>query len=186
MSENLTTKVILAASFAAKKHVNQKRKDGYEPYINHPLEVATLLATIGQVEDVNILIAAILHDTLEDTDTAPEEIIENFGSSVYNYVLEVTDDKSLPKNERKRLQIERASNLSKGAKLIKLADKISNICDIMNKPPKNWSKEEKLNYLDWAKQVIDRLRGTNEQLESYFDKILEEAKSKIQKQYSCF
>src|SRR5437868_2489590 len=114
-----------AASFAAKKHRDQRRKGSdAEPYINHPLEVTNLLANVGKITDYDILIAAILHDTIEDTETTKEELTERFGETVCSYVLEVTDDKSLEKHVRKQLQIEHAPHLSHGAKQIKLCDKI--------------------------------------------------------------
>jgi guanosine-3',5'-bis(diphosphate) 3'-pyrophosphohydrolase len=124
-------KLLQAISFAAKKHSPQKRKgaDG-EPYINHPVEVANLLANVGKIKDIDILIAAVLHDTIEDTETSAEEITNLFGAEVCGMVLEVTDNKSLPKAERKQKQIEHAPHLSTGAKQIKLGDKISNIRDV--------------------------------------------------------
>ena len=141
---NLST-LLRAASFAAKKHSRQKRKGAdEEPYINHPLEVASLLANVGKVEDYNILIAAVLHDTVEDTGVSKEELTELFGEEVCGYVLEVTDDKSLPKHARKQKQIEHAPYLSPSAKQIKLADKISNIRDITENSPHDWSKERRL------------------------------------------
>ncbi len=181
MSAQKIAKILQAASFAAKKHTGQKRKDGVEPYINHPLEVANLLANVGQVTDEDILTAAILHDVLEDTDTTAGEITNLFGKAVCDYVLELTDDKSLPKQERKKLQIEKALHLSLGAKQIKIADKISNVHDIMNSPPKDWSAERKLEYIEWAKAVVERLRGVNEHLESYFDKLVKQAQESIEK-----
>jgi guanosine-3',5'-bis(diphosphate) 3'-pyrophosphohydrolase len=110
------------------------------------------LANVGKVEDFDVLIAAILHDTIEDTETTEEEITELFGETVCGYVLEVTDDKSLPKDERKQLQIEHAPHLSTGAKLIKLGDKISNITDVMNNPPAGWSIERRLEYINWGEK----------------------------------
>ena len=176
-------KLLEAASFAAKKHSFQKRKGKKgTPYINHPLEVASLLADVGKVKDYNVLIAAVLHDTIEDTGTSAEEITELFGEQVCGYVLEVTDDKSLPKAERKQLQIEHAPHLSHGAKLIKLGDKICNIKDIMKNPPANWSQKRKLEYVNWGEKVIDGLRGANKRLEKRFYKLIKEAKSKIEKQ----
>jgi GTP diphosphokinase / guanosine-3',5'-bis(diphosphate) 3'-diphosphatase len=178
---NDLSKLLAAASFAAKKHKLQKRKgDDGEPYINHPLEVANLLANIGKVEDYNILTAAILHDTVEDTDATKEEITELFGATVCGYVLEVTDDKSLPKEERKQKQIEHAPHLSAGAKQIKLADKISNITDVTNNPPHDWSHERKIEYVEWGKKVIAGLRGVNKNLEDYFDEIVSKAKTKFE------
>ena len=141
---NSLSKLLEAASFAAQKHSFQKRKgDDAAPYINHPLEVANLLANVGEVKNYNVLIVAILHDTIEDTKTTEEEITGLFGKRVCKYVLEVTDDKSLPKAEHKQLQIEHAPHLSTGAKLVKLGDKISNITDIMNNPPAGWSRQQR-------------------------------------------
>lgn len=172
--------LLRAASFAAKKHTGQTRKgDEAQPYVNHPLEVANLLSNVGKVEDFDVLIAALLHDTIEDTETTEKEINELFGETVCGYVSEVTDDKSLPKQGRKQLQVEHAPHLSTGAKLIKLADKISNITDVMNNPPAGWSIERRLEYIDWGKNVVDGLRGANEYLEKHFDELIEKAKAKI-------
>jgi guanosine-3',5'-bis(diphosphate) 3'-pyrophosphohydrolase len=177
---NDIAKFIEAASFAAKKHAGQKRKgaDG-EPYINHPLEVANLLANVGKVEDYDVLIAALLHDTVEDTGTTKEEISEKFGENVAGMVLEVTDDKTLPKAERKQMQIEHAPHLSPGAKLVKLGDKISNITDILNNPPHDWTPERKREYIAWGEKVVAGLRGANENLEKYFDETAARAKKEF-------
>jgi len=173
-------KLLRAASFAAKKHKIQKRKgaDG-EPYINHPLEVANLLANVGKVEDYDVLITALLHDTIEDTEASKEEIAGLFGEKVCEMVLEVTDDKSLPKAERKQLQIEHAPHLSEGAKLVKLGDKISNVRDVLENPPEGWSRERCREYVEWGAKVIYGLRGANENLEKYFDEIAEKARRKF-------
>jgi GTP diphosphokinase / guanosine-3',5'-bis(diphosphate) 3'-diphosphatase len=177
---NNLNKLLEAASFAAKKHRYQKRKGSdAEPYINHPLEVANLLANVGKVSDYDILIAAILHDTIEDTETTPEELTGRFGEKVCGYVLEVTDDKSLPKQVRKQLQIEHAPHLSEGAKIIKLCDKISNITDVTKNPPHDWSQERRLEYVVWGEKVVAGLRGVNENLENYFDELAEIAKRKF-------
>ena len=177
---NLAT-LLKAASFAAKKHRYQKRKgDDAEPYVNHPLEVANLLANVGQIEDYDILIAAVLHDTVEDTETTPEELKELFGEKVCGYVLEVTDDKSLPKAERKQKQVEHAPHLSGGAKQIKLGDKISNITDVTNNPPAGWSKERKIEYVEWGERVVAGLRGVNQNLENYFDETVRRARAKFE------
>jgi GTP diphosphokinase / guanosine-3',5'-bis(diphosphate) 3'-diphosphatase len=174
-------KFIEAASFAAKKHAGQTRKGAdAEPYINHPLEVANLLANVGQVEDYDVLIAAVLHDTVEDCGVKKEEIAELFGETVAEYVSEVTDDKSLPKARRKELQIEHAPTLSHGAKQIKLADKISNISDIMNSPPADWDLQTKIKYVEWGEKVVAGLRGANAELEKRFDELAEKAKRKFQ------
>lgn len=173
-------KLLKAASFSAKKHTGQTRKgDDAAPYINHPLEVANLLANVGNVEDFDVLIAAILHDTVEDTGTKKEEIEELFGTRVASIVMEVTDDKSLSKAERKQKQVEHAPHLSHGAKQLKMGDKISNITDVMKNPPAGWSKERRLEYIEWGEKVMAGLRGANENLEIHFDKLVVEAKGKI-------
>ncbi|HEX8636830.1 MAG TPA: HD domain-containing protein [Pyrinomonadaceae bacterium] len=177
---NNLNNLLQAASFAAKKHTGQTRKgDDAQPYINHPLEVANLLSNVGQVEDFDVLIAAILHDTIEDTKTSKEEIASLFGEMVCGYVLEVTDDKNLPKDVRKQLQVEHAPHLSTGAKLIKLGDKISNITDVMKNPPAGWSIERRLEYIDWGVNVVDGLRGANKNLENHFDELIEKARREI-------
>lgn len=177
---NNISKMLQAASFAAKKHYNQKRKgNDAAPYINHPLEVANILASVGEIEDYDILIAAVLHDTIEDTETTKEEITELFGEKVCNYVLEVTDDKSLPKAERKQLQVEHAPHLSGGAKVIKLGDKISNIRDVADNPPDGWSDERRIEYLNWGEAVVSGLRGINTKLENLFDETVTRAHEKL-------
>lgn len=177
---NDIAKLLQAARFAAVKHVKQKRKGNDEaPYINHPLEVANLLANVGKVEDYDVLIAAILHDTVEDTETTREEIAENFGETVAKMVMEVTDDKSLPKAERKQKQIEHAPHLSHGAKQIKLGDKISNIRDVVENPPDGWSDQRRREYVEWGEKVINGLRGANADLETHFDVLIEKAKQKL-------
>ncbi len=169
-SEN-TGLMVKALRFSADKHRYQRRKDEAEsPYINHPIEVMQLLWDIGNVRDANVLVAALLHDTIEDTQTRPEEIRNLFGEDVLSLVLEVTDDKSLPKAERKRLQIETAAHKSYGAKLIKLADKCCNIRDLVGSPPKDWSLERRREYILWTEQVVNGLKGTNPALESYYEK----------------
>ncbi|MDM7923477.1 MAG: HD domain-containing protein [Pyrinomonadaceae bacterium] len=173
-------KLLHAASFAARKHSDQRRKgSNAEPYINHPLEVANLLADIGGIDDVDILSAAILHDTIEDTECTPSDITDKFGSRVAGLVLEVTDDKSLPKAERKRVQVEHSPHLSPDAKLIKLADKISNVRDVTNSPPAGWSLERRTEYIDWAEEVVAGLRGSNKPLEQEFDEVILLARKKL-------
>jgi guanosine-3',5'-bis(diphosphate) 3'-pyrophosphohydrolase len=162
--------ILRAAAFAAERHRDQRRKGkDASPYINHPLGLANLLAGDCCERDATTLMAALLHDTVEDTGTSIEEIEQVFGREVAQVVLEVTDDKSLPKAERKRLQIEHAANLSRPAKLVKLADKICNLRDISSSAPADWSLQRVREYFDWAKQVVDRMRGTHPQLEALFD-----------------
>ena len=180
--KNDLPKLLQAISFAAKKHSTQKRKGADEqPYVNHVLEVANLLANVGEIEDYDVLIAAVLHDTIEDTETTKEEITKLFGAKVAEYVSEVTDDKSLPKDERKQLQIEHAPHLSTGAKCIKLGDKISNIRDVSENPPDGWSNERRLEYVNWGERVIDGLRGVNPNLENHFDELVAAAREAIEK-----
>ena len=154
----MTKQLIAALAFAADKHKNQRRKDAdASPYINHPIALANLLLNEAGVEDQRVLVAAILHDTIEDTDTTEQELVKHFGKDVADIVLEVTDDKALPKAERKRLQIEHAAHISRRAKLVKLADKICNLRDITSSPPAGWSIQRKQEYFDWAKSVVDEL-----------------------------
>jgi GTP diphosphokinase / guanosine-3',5'-bis(diphosphate) 3'-diphosphatase len=178
---NNLNNLLHAASFAAQKHTGQKRKgERGEPYINHPLEVANLIANIGGIDDIDVLMAAILHDTVEDCGVSGEEIALLFGEKVAGYVLEVTDDKSLPKAERKRLQVEHAPHLSQGAKIVKLADKISNINDITNSPPADWTIERRREYVDWGVAVVAGLRGVNESLEAHFDSLVSRARQQLE------
>jgi guanosine-3',5'-bis(diphosphate) 3'-pyrophosphohydrolase len=157
-------------SFAADKHRNQRRKDAdASPYINHPIALADVLANEAGIEDERVLVAAILHDTIEDTEATEQELVRNFGQEVADIVLEVTDDKSLPKAERKRLQIEHAPTLSRRAKLVKISDKITNLRDVASSPPATWALERKREYFDWAKAVVDGVRGVHPELERIFD-----------------
>jgi (p)ppGpp synthase/HD superfamily hydrolase len=158
-----------AIYFAALKHTNQRRKDvAGSPYINHPLQVVYLLTQAG-VSDVEILMAGVLHDTVEDTNTTLLEIEERFGATVAQMVAEVSDDKSLPKERRKQLQIEHVATASTGAKLIKLADKYSNLSDLMVNPPKGWSRAEIEGYAYWCLAVVRQVRGLNEWFDAQFD-----------------
>jgi guanosine-3',5'-bis(diphosphate) 3'-pyrophosphohydrolase len=162
-----------ALSFAADKHQHQRRKGRDQlPYVNHPIRVADILWRVGAVRDMPTLVAAILHDTIEDTETSAEELEALFGAEVLALVQEVTDDKSLPKATRKQLQIEHAPHLSAKAKLIKLADKINNVYDVSHDPPDDWSSKRRMEYLDWAEAVVAGLRGINASLEAHFDAIL--------------
>ncbi len=178
LSEPDFSRFLRALQFAADKHKEQKRKDGVIPYINHPIDVTLILWNAG-VRDIATLLAALLHDTIEDTPTRPDEIRDQFGEEVLALVLEVTDDKSLPKAERKRLQIEHAPHISLRARQIKLADKINNLYTITHYPPKDWPLERKREYLEWSKQVVDGLRGHNPLLEAAYDQALAEARAAL-------
>ena len=162
--------LLKALAFAAHKHRDQRRKDAdASPYINHPIALADVLVNEGGITDVEVLCAALLHDTVEDTATTHEELVDEFGSRIARIVAEVTDDKRLPKSERKRLQVEHAPRISHEAKLVKLADKLANLRDVAERPPAGWELQRRREYFDWAKQVIDGLRGAHPRLERAFD-----------------
>lgn len=172
--------LLRAATFAAYKHRDQRRKDvAASPYINHPLAVAYLLAAEADVRDEALLVAALLHDTVEDTETTPEELEENFGPSVRGIVEEVTDDKSLRKEVRKALQIEHAPHASVAAKQLKIADKIANVRDIAGSPPADWSPARKSEYLSWTEQVVRGCRGVNAALDGAYDQAIEKARKEL-------
>jgi len=159
-----------ALAFAAHKHQDQRRKGSEaSPYINHPIGLVHVLVHEGGIVDSDVLCAALLHDTIEDTETTEAELAGLFGAGVAAIVAEVSDDRALKKAERKRHQTEHAPHLSARAKLVKLADKICNLRDIGERPPDDWSLERKQEYFDWAKSVIDGLRGASPALEAVFD-----------------
>lgn len=190
---------VSASYFAAQKHKNQKRKDNEQtPYINHPLHVAKLLTNSG-VTDVNVIMAGLLHDTIEDTKTTYEELCKEFGQKVADIVKECSDDKSLSKIDRKKLQIIHAKHASKEAKAVKLADKLSNLSDLSTNPPAKWSENEILGYYVWAYAVYRVLLGTNlvleEELMNLFNKVFSKYKidirdeavleKELEKYYKC-
>jgi guanosine-3',5'-bis(diphosphate) 3'-pyrophosphohydrolase len=163
--------ILSAALFASQKHANQKRKGAAaEPYVNHLIEVAQLVSMAVEEPAVNLVMAALLHDTIEDTGVTAAELIERFGREVADLVVEMTDDKSLPKAERKRLQIEHAPKMSARAQTIKLADKISNLRSILISPPADWDYERKRQYFDWGKAVVDALSAPNPILKDEFER----------------
>jgi guanosine-3',5'-bis(diphosphate) 3'-pyrophosphohydrolase len=164
--------ILAAAGYAAEKHSNQKRKGAAgEPYINHLIEVAGLVAGALAEPDANVVIAALLHDTVEDTNTTREELIERFGLDVADLVAELTDDKSLPQAVRKSLQVEHAPRLSARAQTIKLADKISNVRSILTSPPVDWSLERRQAYFAWSTRVVGALSAPNPTLKREFEKL---------------
>jgi guanosine-3',5'-bis(diphosphate) 3'-pyrophosphohydrolase len=165
--------IFSALCFAADKHRDQRRKgEGSSPYINHPIEVAELLVRVGGVTDAALLQAAILHDTIEDTETTAEELEAAFGPDVRRLVEEVTDDKSLPKDERKRLQVVHGPRLSPGARQIKIGDKTCNVREVSERLPAEWPLKRRVEYLAWAERVVAGCRGVNERLEQEFDEVL--------------
>ena len=163
--------ILDAALFAAAKHAGQKRKGANaEPYINHLIEVAQLVSMAVPEQDTHLVMAALLHDTIEDTGVTAEELVERFGHDVAALVEEMTDDKSLPKAERKRLQIEHAPKMSERAQIVKLADKISNLRSILSSPPADWDYQRKRQYFAWGKQVVDALSAPNPALKAEFER----------------
>jgi guanosine-3',5'-bis(diphosphate) 3'-pyrophosphohydrolase len=167
--EELKT-LMRALEFAARKHKDQRRKDAdASPYINHPITLASILVNEGHVTDLATICGALLHDTIEDTRTTREELEAAFGAEIAGIVVEVTDDKALEKPQRKQAQIDHAPHLSTRAKAVKLADKIANLRDVAACPPPDWPLARRQGYFDWARRVIDGLRGSHPVLEAAFD-----------------
>lgn len=166
--------IMRAVNFAAVKHKMQRRKDVEEtPYINHPIGVAYILTEEADITDPLVIEAALLHDTIEDTDTSLEEIRKHFGKKVAAVVAEVTDDKSKPSAQRKQAQIDHAPHASYEAKLVKLADKLYNLRDLKRATPVNWSEDRVQKYFVWASKVVHGLRGTNKILEQKLDELFQ-------------
>jgi guanosine-3',5'-bis(diphosphate) 3'-pyrophosphohydrolase len=171
ISGDAVRQILGAARFAAEKHARQKRKgQAGEPYINHLIEVADLIAGSGQALDVNLVMAGLLHDTIEDTSVTASELEQRFGSDVAGLVLEATDDKSLPKEVRKALQVKNAPTRSPRAQTLKLADKISNLRSLLTSPPAEWTAERKRQYFEWAREVVSGFTAPNATLKAEFDK----------------
>lgn len=166
-------KILLKAlAFAAHKHKDQRRRDvDASPYINHPISLADILCNEAHITDIETICGALLHDTVEDTETTAEELEEVFGKPICDIVMDVTDDETLSKAARKQAQIDHAGHISDKAKLVKLADKISNLRDVLNNAPADWSLERRQEYFDWAHKVIDQVRGAHPGLEALFDEI---------------
>jgi len=172
--------LLKALHFAADKHRDQRRKDvNTSPYINHPIGVAQILSEVGGVDDPEILAAAILHDTVEDTETSLAELSREFGDRVARIVSEVTDDKSLSKADRKKRQIEHAPELSEEGALVKVADKISNVTDVSNNPPSGWDINRRMEYLDWAERVVGKCPVVNTPLLAKFELMLASGRSAV-------
>jgi (p)ppGpp synthase/HD superfamily hydrolase len=165
--------VLKAARFASVRHVSQKRKGATgEPYLNHLIEVADLVSQAIAEPDSNLIAAALLHDVIEDTRTTKEELVGEFGTDIAGLVAEVTDDKRLPKAERKRLQIEHAPHLTPRAQTIKIADKISNLRGILSSPPEDWDLRRKREYFEWAHRVVEACTAPNPLLKAEFAKVM--------------
>jgi guanosine-3',5'-bis(diphosphate) 3'-pyrophosphohydrolase len=164
-------RILDAAKFASEKHAAQKRKGvAAEPYVNHLIEVAQLVASSSGELDVKMVMAAFLHDTIEDTGTTAEELEQAFGSDVTSLVLELTDDKSLPNQVRKELQVKETPHKSARAQVVKLADKISNLRSLLTSPPADWSTERKREYFDWGRRVVNAMPAPNPVLKAEFDR----------------
>lgn len=180
VKENAVLLFARALDFAARKHMHQRRKGELaEPYVNHLSDVARLLAEATGGDDVTVVIAGLLHDTIEDTDTTFAELAKQFGPEVAELVGEVTDDKTLPKAERKRLQVETAPHKSPRARMIKLADKTSNLHSMIASPPKDWSLERRRDYIEWADKVAAGCRGVDVYLEQEFERARRKAKTAL-------
>jgi len=164
-----------AWNFSAERHAKQKRKgEAQEPYVNHLAEVAELVAMATEGRDANLVAAAVLHDTVEDTATLPSELASIFNSDIAGLVAEVTDDKKLAKEERKRRQVELAATKTDRAKILKLADKTSNLRSLAKSPPADWGMQRRREYLDWATAVSQGLRGVSPWLEARFEEATEQ------------
>lgn len=164
--------LLSALAFAAHKHKDQRRKDvDASPYINHPISLADILCNEAHITDIDTICGALLHDTVEDTETTAEELEQVFGRAIRDIVMEVTDDTRLSKLERKQAQIDHAAHISDKAKLVKLADKISNLRDVIDNAPADWTLQRRQEYFDWARDVIDRVRGVHPGLEALFDEV---------------
>lgn len=162
--------LIRALDYSARQHTTQRRKDAAQtPYINHPIALIKVLAIEADITDPDVLAAAVLHDTVEDTSTEEADLRRLFGERIANIVMEVTDDTALFTDERKRLQVERAPTKSAAAAMVKLADKISNLRDVADNPPRSWDLNRRRAYFDWAKAVVDRLPSVNQKLRALFD-----------------
>ena len=166
--------VLKATQFAALKHREQKRKDGKTPYIIHPISVAMILAEIGGVDDPEILSAALLHDTIEDTDTSAQELDKEFGPRIRIIVEELTDNNQLTISQRRQLQIDNAPHLSKDATLVKIADKTSNVSDVIKNPPPEWNQKRCTEYVDRTEAVINNCQKVNQDLENHFFELITE------------
>jgi (p)ppGpp synthase/HD superfamily hydrolase len=182
-ADTAAARILRAANFAARVHATHRRKGAVaEPYVNHVLEVARILAENGAPEDA--ILAGLLHDSVEDSDQDPEPIthsrlVAEFGETVARIVAEATDDKSLPKETRKALQVQHAPKKSDAAKMLKLADKISNLRAITASPPANWHHARRVEYVGWAGRVAAGLKGVNPALDALFDATYRDAMAQL-------
>lgn len=174
---SIAVELVRCTNFVAIKHKDQRRKDPEKtPYVNHVIGVTYILTAEAGITDVSVLQAALLHDTVEDTDTSFEELEKEFGEHVTSIVREVTDDKYLGKEERKRFQVEHAPHASHKAKLVKLADKLYNLRDLKRTTPSGWTAARVHEYFQWSAKVVSGLKGTNENMERSLDELFAEFK----------
>lgn len=174
---NDVVKLSQAVDYAARQHIAQRRKgESADPYINHLTEVAALLAEATEGSDLVLVIGGLLHDTIEDTGATAADLAQRFGPEVASLVEEVTDDKSLPKEVRKRLQVEDTPAKSTRAKLLKLSDKTSNLRGLVHTPPMGWTVERLRDYVVWSELVVRSCRGLNATLDREFDRAYETAR----------
>jgi guanosine-3',5'-bis(diphosphate) 3'-pyrophosphohydrolase len=179
-SEGDLSAFLRAIHFAADRHRDQRRKGlDASPYINHPIAVAELLASVAGVEEPHVLQAAVLHDVVEDTETSLDELADRFGPRVAAIVGEVSDDKDLDWDDRKEEQVRGAKSLSPEAKLIRVADKICNVYDVGHRPPEGWSPGRRRAYVAWTARVVEGCRGVSGPLEARFDEVREDTLSRI-------
>ena len=172
LKENDLKILLKALAFAAHKHKDQRRRDvDASPYINHQISLADILCNEAHITDIETICGALLHDTVEDTETTDVELEATFGKAIRDIVMDVTDDENLSKASRKQAQIDHAAQISDKAKMVKLADKISSLRDVLNNAPADWSLERRQEYFDWARKVIDQLRGAHPGLETLFDEV---------------
>jgi len=184
-TESSFIQLIAALDYAAQEHRDQRRKGAEQaPYINHPIALLRILAVEAGITDPEVLTTAVLHDVIEDCSGRDQEFIglrreeigAGFGAEILALVEAVTDDKALPKAQRKQAQVSHAGDLPPKARLVKLADKIANVRDIARCPPQQWDAQRITEYFDWAERVVDRMRGTDARLEALFDEALAHAR----------
>jgi len=180
--DNDISTLLKAVSWGFQRHCYQKRKISGAPYFTHPIGVASIALNAG-VKNINVLIACLLHDVVEDTKTTIDDVKREFGKTISDIVAEVTDDKMLPREEQKKSQLIRAEKMSDEAKIVKLADKIHNLRDAYYiGPPKKWTKQSYKNYVNHAKKFMNKVKGTNIKLEKLLQNIIDKSLISIELQ----
>jgi len=165
LNEKDAEAVLGAAIFATEKHKSQVRSNEKKtPYIIHPIEVADLVMKIGHVYDKDVLITALLHDVMDDTQTTYEQITSLYGTKVSSYLEEMTSKQGLSLKEQKKQQIMQAFRQNPSVAIIKLSDKLSNLKTLATSPPPSWSRDRIDQYFQWAQTVIENLPESNQLL----------------------